>query len=70
MWTFWLALAVMQRLGVSINRHKIDPCYPGINHAVDGRAAGAADANYFNPGKCFYCWVNFRHYSRAPYLVL
>jgi hypothetical protein len=55
--------AVVQRLGVGIHRYEVDPCYSGVHHPIDGRAAGAAYTHYFDAGKCFYCWVNFGHYS-------
>jgi hypothetical protein len=67
-----VGFAVMQGLGVSINGHKINSSYTGIYHPVDGRAAGAADSDYFDAGERFYCWVDFGHFSslRINYLII
>jgi len=44
---------MMQSLGVSVNRHKIYPCYSGIHHPVNSCTAGATDADNFNTGERF-----------------
>jgi hypothetical protein len=56
----------MPSLGVSIDRHEIHTADTGIYHAVNGRTAGTADANYFNTGKCFNCGFNFWHEFLTP----
>ena len=40
-----------QRLGVGVDRDELDPVDAGLDHAVDGVAAGAADADDLDPGK-------------------
>ena len=45
---FLVGFGVMQCLGVGINGDELDVLDTGLNHPVDGRAAGAANPYYFN----------------------
>jgi hypothetical protein len=49
---------VVQGLRVSIDGDEFDVFDAGLDHAVDGRAAGAADADNLDLRECLDCWLN------------
>jgi hypothetical protein len=50
--------AVVQGLGIGINDDKLDVFNPGLDHAVNRRAAGSANPDNLNLGKCLDSWLN------------
>ena len=52
---------VVQCLSIGVNRDKLNTVNASVNHAVDSRAAGAADTNNLNPGKGFDLWFYLWH---------
>jgi len=54
-------LRIVQRLGIGIYHHELDPLDIGIDHSRDGVSSGASDADHLDLGEHLYLGFDFCH---------